>query len=109
MLNEKQIKKLQRIAKCSPASLGLFYNVFLGKASPRKRIKAFCIECFGFDNNFRNDIRECTSPACPLFDLRPFQHKSKGEDGDDESEGGDVDTKEDAVADEAPKSDEVNL
>jgi hypothetical protein len=87
MLHPKQREKLDKIAKNYPSALGLFISVFTGKASPRKRIKAFCMECFGFDDNFRNDIRACTSPACPLFELRPFQHKTK--EGEEEEDSGD--------------------
>ena len=40
--------------------------------SMRAAIKAFCCECMGWEDYHRG-IRDCTSPACPLFPYRPFQ------------------------------------
>ena len=41
-----------------------------GEASPRAVIKAFCLECLGWQPD---EVRHCTAPACPLFAHRPFQ------------------------------------
>ena len=38
-----------------------------GKASPRAAIKAFCLECVGWD---RKEVSLCTAPACPLYPYR---------------------------------------
>jgi hypothetical protein len=40
-----------------------------GKASPRMAIKAFCLECCGWQ---RKEVRLCTGLACPLWAYRPF-------------------------------------
>ena len=40
-----------------------------GKASPRMAIKAFCLECVGWQ---RQEVRRCTGVACPLWRYRPF-------------------------------------
>ena len=32
-------------------------------------IKAFCLECMGWE---RAGVAECTAPACPLYPYRPF-------------------------------------
>jgi hypothetical protein len=46
-----------------------------GTASPRRAIKAKCLECVGF---VRKDITHCTSLQCPLHAYRPYQ--SEGAD-----------------------------
>jgi len=38
----------------------------------RASIKAFCMECVGWE---RLAVTECTAPACPLYPVRPFQTK----------------------------------
>jgi hypothetical protein len=32
-------------------------------------VKAFCMECVGWD---RQEVARCTAPACPLYPYRPF-------------------------------------
>ena len=46
-------------------------------------IKAMCAHCMGctreeVEPGWRDNVRNCTSPACPLFGFRPFQDKSGG-------------------------------
>lgn len=41
-----------------------------GKASPRVAIKAFCLECVGWN---RQDVQRCTATACPLWMYRPWK------------------------------------
>lgn len=41
-----------------------------GKASPRRAIKSFCLECVMW---LPEEVTLCTAPACPLFAYRPFQ------------------------------------
>ena len=41
-------------------------------------IKAMCAHCMGctledLQEGFREDIRNCTAPACPLFPFRPYR------------------------------------
>jgi hypothetical protein len=43
-----------------------------GKASPRQAIKAFCLECVGYE---RNEITQCADTGCPLYHYRPFQKR----------------------------------
>lgn len=45
-----------------------------GKASPRQAIKAFCLECVGYE---RNEITQCTDTGCPLYRYRPYQRRLK--------------------------------
>jgi hypothetical protein len=35
--------------------------------SPIRAIKAFCIECMGFE---QHEVKSCTAPTCPLFPFR---------------------------------------
>lgn len=49
----------------------------------RKAINAMCSHCVGctadeIEPGFRDDIRSCSAPACPLWNFRPFQAKEKG-------------------------------
>ena len=58
---------------------GLFRRVYTGKASPRARLKAQCLDCTGFD---LAAIRECTADTCPLWGARPYQaRRAVREDG----------------------------
>lgn len=43
--------------------------------SLRKAITAFCYECMGGDGEagVRGHVRNCTSPKCSLFAVRPWQ------------------------------------
>jgi len=51
----------------------LFEKVDTGKASPRMAIKAFCLECMGYQ---RTEVTHCTAPECPLYTHRPFQKRA---------------------------------
>ena len=48
---------------------------------PVKAIREFCIECMGGreNKNFLKQIKDCSSPDCPLYDFRfgknPFHTK----------------------------------
>jgi hypothetical protein len=41
-----------------------------GEASPRRAIRAKCLECVGYA---RSEVTECTAYGCPLWRLRPYQ------------------------------------
>ena len=46
------------------------------KQNPKSRvfaIVAFCYDCMGQDSGWRNDVRNCTAPECPLFGFRPYE------------------------------------
>lgn len=47
-------------------------------------IKAMCQECMGYDDGSTAAIRDCTSPACPLYPHRPYQRGG----ADEAQEGG---------------------
>ncbi len=48
-----------------------------GKASPRNAIKAFCIECYGYQ---RKEVTSCSAIECPLNLYRPYQKEGHNED-----------------------------
>lgn len=71
---------------------------YYAKPTRKTAINAMCAYCMGctsveqgngqedhLERGFRNEIKHCTSPACPLFDFRPYQDK-KSQGGDPGSE-----------------------
>ena len=55
----------------------LFHRVIdLQSKSKADAIKAFCLHCVGF--KFKR-VTNCTSPKCPLFNVRPYQKNSGGD------------------------------
>ena len=38
-------------------------------------IKAFCVECMGYDTGLAENIRNCTDHGCPLYSHRPYRNK----------------------------------
>jgi hypothetical protein len=65
----------RRLAAASPMFRPVLEKAYSGEASPRKAIKAFCLECVGYD---RKAISDCTAPACPLWLYRPYQNEGAG-------------------------------
>ncbi len=66
----QQARRLRQVAEHYPSRLRLFKRLYAGQTSPRECIKAFCLECNGWEEAA---IRECCAPACPLYRLRPYQ------------------------------------
>jgi len=58
------------------AYTGLFNSCINGSASPRQAIKAFCYECVGFIDAWK-EVRNCTDPKCPLFRYRPYMNEGE--------------------------------
>lgn len=76
-LSEKMDRKRAgRLATMPESCQGPFKRSYARKASPRTAIKAFCLECVGFD---RVAVAECAAYACPLWNYRPFQPKEKAQ------------------------------
>jgi hypothetical protein len=59
---------------------------YYAKPTRKSAINAMCAYCMGctaieqkngqedhLEHGFRNEIKHCTAPACPLFRFRPFQ------------------------------------
>lgn len=70
-LNQKSdAKRAQRLETCPVSARTLLTRCWSKNASPRQAIKAFCHECQGYD---RLAITQCSAPACPLYEYRPYQ------------------------------------
>lgn len=63
-------KRAGRLATTPTSLRGHFEASWAKTASPRRAIKAQCLECVGFE---RKAITECTSFACSLYEYRPYQ------------------------------------
>ena len=70
----RRVRRFKQVAEHYPSRMGLFRKVYQGQASPRQCIKAFCLECNGWEVAA---ICDCTATACPIFKYRPYQAKVK--------------------------------
>jgi hypothetical protein len=68
-----RVRRLEAIQRDAPSPVRLFQRVLVGKCSPRRAIKAQCLDCQGLD---REGVRTCGDRCCPLWRFRPFA-KSK--------------------------------
>ena len=68
--DHRRERRFKQVADHYPSRMGLFRKVYHGQASPRQCIKAFCLECNGWEEAA---IRDCTATACPIWRLRPYQ------------------------------------
>jgi len=66
-------KVAAKIAQMPPSFRATYPRAMTGK-SLRAAVNAFCAECVGYQ---RDEVRFCTSPACPFYQFRPFQQRSK--------------------------------
>jgi len=66
----RRVRRFKQVMEHYPSRMGLFRKVYNGQASPRECIKAFCLECNGWEEAA---IRDCTATACPIWQLRPYQ------------------------------------
>jgi hypothetical protein len=41
--------------------------------SMRFAINAQCYDCMGQESGWRNEVKNCTAPECPLFGFRPYK------------------------------------
>jgi len=63
-------KRAGRLATTPDRFKGHFVAAWSSKCAPRRAVKAFCLECNGFDPDA---IAGCTAYACPLWNFRPYQ------------------------------------
>jgi hypothetical protein len=56
-----------------PKSYQRNYDKAMKGRSMKAGIKAFCLECVGYD---RKEIKNCSDSGCPLFKYRPYISKS---------------------------------
>jgi len=72
----QRARRLKQVSDNHPSRLGLFKRVLSGRNGYAQCIKAFCLECNGFETAA---IRDCTALGCPLWHRRPYQvKKAKG-------------------------------
>ena len=50
------------------------YDKAVSGKSLRAAVNSFCLECCMWE---REEVRRCTSLACPLYAVRPYQRSSK--------------------------------
>lgn len=80
MDENKQQKMLDRkLEHCPRRYQAMLVASVVGELSPRQAIKVACLECVCWQKTL---VRTCTSLACPLYPLRPYQ-----EDGVDDEPG----------------------
>lgn len=90
-MNEKQTTKIQGVL---PYYQKVFERAY-GGGSRTAAIKAFCLDCVGFQ---RSDITNCTALACPLWPYRPYQAGETEDAEDGATESGPVSTQDNATA-----------
>ena len=61
--------RIQNKLKDMPMSYRNTYKKALAGKNRAAGVKAFCLECMGWD---RIEVRKCCSVACPLFPYRPY-------------------------------------
>lgn len=70
--DHRRVRRFKQVMEHYPKRTMLFWRVYQGQSSPRECIKAFCLECNGWEETA---IRECLATACPIFKFRPYQFK----------------------------------
>ena len=50
----------------------------IAPVTPKKAITAMCASCMGctkdhIEEGFKNEIRNCSAPHCPLYYVRPYK------------------------------------
>jgi len=71
----KRMRILEQVSEDMPSKVRLFEKCFLAEASPRMAIKAMCVWCTWGSHE---DIRECPSDDCPLWEYRSYIKLKKG-------------------------------
>lgn len=66
-IDTKRAARLEDVKRYAPRHLGTFWRAYSGK-SLRAAVNAFCCECQGFS---ASAVKDCTAPACPLYEQRP--------------------------------------
>lgn len=79
MLTEKQMKYCKTLNSLNQARYKRAFEYNTNKKgekrySMKRCIVAKCVECQGNEDTVKG-IHECTGFTCPLWNVRPFQHK----------------------------------
>jgi hypothetical protein len=68
-LDKAQEAAIARRLESMPETCRRTYLRAMGGRSLAAAVKAFCLECVGWD---RQEVARCTALACPLYPYRPF-------------------------------------
>ena len=72
ILTEEQLQDLKRVRRYLPSAERIFLKAFQGNRPAA--VKAKCLECCNLE---RIHVTECTIEGCPLWQIRPYQDKTK--------------------------------
>ena len=61
-----QAKRTAKLARIPPRQRPIFLRAWTSK-SRKAAIRAFCLECFGYESA---EVNRCTAPTCPLYPYR---------------------------------------
>jgi hypothetical protein len=83
--NSDEEVRARRLRETPSLYRGQYARAMAGKASGRQAIKVMCYSCMGWEGaagggTLKNEVRRCTSPACPLFAYRPGGAKGLRDD-----------------------------
>ncbi len=67
----KRASLLAYVKQTASSALAVFIRAFSGR-SLRAGVNAHCLECLGLS---RDEVRNCSAPACTLWPYRPYQRK----------------------------------
>jgi hypothetical protein len=62
------------------------------KPTLKRAITAKCCDCMGWEegkpmpSGLKNDVKECTSESCPLYEFRPWQKVGASESQEESSD-----------------------
>ena len=62
--------KIQKRLNDTPIKYRNIYKKAMAGRNRTAAVKAFCLECMGWQ---REEVRNCTSVACPLYLYRPYK------------------------------------
>lgn len=63
-------EQINERVKAMPERYRNNYRKAMSGMSKAAALKAFCLECTNWE---REEVRKCTSPACPLYPYRPYK------------------------------------
>lgn len=66
--------RVAKVLSAAPESVkGCLNRAFSGSGGRANAIKAFCLTCVGYD---RQEVKNCSSFGCPLWEYRPFRDRT---------------------------------
>lgn len=73
-MSTKTLKTIDKAKQIPKKYRSNYISVVAGSASPRNAIKAFCLECMGYNGA---EVKRCETINCPLNMYRPYQPKEE--------------------------------